>query len=444
MYGTMLLNLCASLFFLADCQCLFQVRYRSQKTHALSVQLPSDVSGKSLADIQDLARDLKFYMPDPTAKCHANLSDPVGFRPSIPEALSVDPGTGILAPVRRWLWANNENNFDSYVRHRLACSSSLVGSAEEADFCYPTCDAHQSLSLTKVKDEAEWMMSFCFEIPSARRAGWWNCESVCFQPEAYMECHIEVPYLHGVSWPSPYSDAPWESDFARKTMLVYFGGIARGHQRSKTLRMMEAAASNISGDSPESIFLSHLVHEKGNEISEHFTPPFYREAWELYASANFSWHPHGDTPTRRAVYDSIMFGCVPVVEETAAILYRRLFNGIMWSEISIPIEQVFVIIPAGMEQDGEGIVKLLASMSAVEIEQRRRNVALIAPFLQWGWNAPSDAFLMALGSFGSAAPKPLEGAESLLKALILRNNRTATDMNNSIRSTNTAKFDKHR
>mmetsp|Transcript_146456 Transcript_146456/g.255415 ORF Transcript_146456/g.255415 Transcript_146456/m.255415 type:complete len:438 (-) Transcript_146456:107-1420(-) len=418
----LLLKLLASWVLLADCQCLFQVRSHSRKTHALTMPSPSALSSQALVDIQNLALDLKFFMPASISECEANTSDTDGSVPSFLDALSVDTEDGVLAPVRTWLWANDERRVDSYIRRRLACSSSLVGSPEEADFCYPSCDAYESLYLTKPKkrhstkpkEKNQWMMTFCFEIPVARRFSWGNCAAVCFRPEAYTECQIEVPYLHGISWPSIYSNAPWEFDFARTVMLVYFGGVARGHDREETLQMIQAAASDMNDVSPESIFVSHLVEEDGNNISGQFTPPFYRTAWELYASANFSWHPHGDTPTRRAVYDSLMFGCVPVIEETASIIYSRLFNGLLWSESNIQIQDAFVIIPAGMEQDGTGIVKLLASISASEIEQRRRNLAKIAPVLQWGWNGPSDAFRMAMGSYLSAVPKPLENAADLL------------------------------
>ena len=52
----------------------------------------------------------------------------------------------------------------------------------------------------------------------------------------------------------------------------------------------------------------------------------YITAWELYAQSVFCLQPPGDSPTRRAFYDSLLFGCIPVISKSAAESYTYLFG----------------------------------------------------------------------------------------------------------------------
>jgi hypothetical protein len=47
---------------------------------------------------------------------------------------------------------------------------------------------------------------------------------------------------------------------------------------------------------------------------------------EVYANSQFALIWRGDTPTRRAFYQAIANGCIPVVNESSAEMYKRLFN----------------------------------------------------------------------------------------------------------------------
>ena len=62
---------------------------------------------------------------------------------------------------------------------------------------------------------------------------------------------------------------------------------------------------------------------------------FFIESWEIYATSVFSWQPAGDTPTRRAFYDSVMFGCIPVIAHGVSEIYAELFQGLAWQDFSI-------------------------------------------------------------------------------------------------------------
>jgi len=70
-------------------------------------------------------------------------------------------------------------------------------------------------------------------------------------------------------------------------------------------------------------------------MNERETSEFFLDAWELYATSYFSWQPQGDTPTRRAFYDSWMLGCIPVIDETAAEVYEQLFKGLAFQDYAL-------------------------------------------------------------------------------------------------------------
>lgn len=370
----------------------------------------------------DPVQPLKFYLPAGESACG-------GFFQT-----RIDPGQGILKDFSGWLWLLTEEHVDEYILHRLACSSTLVNSVEEADLCYPSCTATSSLvsqmlqrhaeyvshrtqpnrtSPSVNRNHLEWMPTGCFEVPPHRKDDWWSCPSVCIQPEAEDACAVEVPYLHGIVWPSPedpwdYQSAPWDYNFERTKTLAFVGCDQRGHltasQRSEALDGFRAQASVYNAESPETVFSPYIINEpEGVHANDWYaygrTPEFYLTAWEQYASAHFSWQPHGDTPTRRAVYDSVMFGCIPVICSAAAEIFRHLFNGALWKEAAI--EDVFVIIPEGQENDGKAILDLVMSIPPDAVASRRSRLQRVARALQWGRHTPgdNDALLTALQSF---------------------------------------------
>jgi len=269
----------------------------------------------------------------------------------------------------------------------------------------------------------KYMPGACLEVPLQRRSSWLNCSYVCLQPESNPEdpCSVETPYMHGVMWPSPEQVGderdivpPWEVNFTRTTMLAFVGsdrGIgAPGHQevgREIILRTLHDEASRMSRNpsvnvpSPETLFTAQADHNVDPIGDRNITAQFFIDAWELYASADFCWCPHGDTPTRRAVYDAIMFGCLPVVDKWGAEYYSRLFNGVLWRDFNVG--DVFIVMPEGTESDGQLILRKLVTIPATEIELRRRSLKQIATSLQWGEHTPGgrDAFLLALTAISS-------------------------------------------
>lgn len=413
----------------------------------------------NLSSIAQRARNLKFYMPLHGKTCDNTVFPNISAVPESstkrllptemwPILASGSPTS--LNAVGDWLWVIGIESNDHYIQHRLACSGSLVNSAEEADLCYPSCNPDSSRwhrakddvwntdvwhndvwqrALAFSQDEigasrTMWMDQFNFEVPQNKRDSWSTCRKITIRPEATFEkhdvdrsirrsCYVEAPYLHGVMWPRPTEDhpvsqAPWDVNFGRETLLTFVGDNVRGilSNRSQTINAMWQEAERLNPMETRSVFNPFEMHY-GKDNSFYVTgqvSEFYVQAWSFYATANFSWQPRGDTPTRRAVYDSLMFGCIPVIETRAVPFYRNLYKGKIWTAwTDFDLEDVFVVIPEGKEMDGPAILNMVYSMPLEEVAERRERLRSIASKLQWSAYTPDgeDALSMALMSLMS-------------------------------------------
>ena len=131
---------------------------------------------------------------------------------------------------------------------------------------------------------------------------------------------------------------------------------------------------------------------------------FYARVWRVYAGADFSLQPPGDTATRRGFYDSWMHGCIPVLTIHSAVQYVSLFNGLLFRDMAEFNRSAVVVDPKVLMGHGAQLLKYLATMGKVEIAARRRRMRELAPAMQWRLgrdvsNAePLDALQLALMS----------------------------------------------
>lgn len=388
-------------------------------------------------------RDLKFYMQGGNRTCEETAD-----RDAADNVLNhqrIEPGEGPLQACRDWLSAVNDGDSELYIQHRLTCHHTLVASPQEADLCYPSCtDGLQfstkaaGISSLGARPSFEgvqkrgWGLP-CFEVPLLKRGEWSNCSNICLTIELFDDdletlggqdgvgnCVVEVPYVTGVSWPLEQQNnvlsAPWMQDFNRTTMLAFVGAEDRGSvggqgdewegavKRGEILQEMQSEASKINEDWTNHVFVAQVINGSDLQWDWSQVGPserFWIDAWSLYASSNFSWQPHGDTATRRAFFDAVLFGSIPVIDTKALDAYRTLFLGKLWR--GTRVEDVFVVIPEGKEKDGAFIINMVAAIPPEEIDMRRRRLKQLAPALQWSANTPGgvDAFLMALGVFRS-------------------------------------------
>jgi len=365
--------------------------------------------------------NLRIYVPG-SRTCNSTAMAALQYVPSASKFSREEiTSTSALKDVLSWLWCHNEYVFTDYVAQRLLCTATVVAHPDDADVCFPSCnvregggDSSQQLTQLQPPDLSQEMRpySFVLEIPHNEIMSWNGCKTIHFGPEVHLEnpCAMVVPYMHGISWPiSPHDNSnstlpPWFINWninSRSYLLTYVGGLWRGHNRSSTYYEMVQQAKLISPTNPQSVvkapfaWANHSVELHGHSL--------YLSAWEAYAEAMFAWMPHGDYPTRGAFFQSLMLGCIPVIESAAARYYSKLFNGTLFSKTNFGLQDVALIIPEGAEQDGSQILNLVTSVLQTEYSQRRDRIALIAEYLQWGWGGPHDAFKTALDAFGLGA-----------------------------------------
>ena len=101
---------------------------------------------------------------------------------------------------------------------------------------------------------------------------------------------------------------------------------------------------------------------------------------EHMASSVFCAMPAGDSPTRRALYEAVQLGCIPVIFRERS--YGRLLPSSAeindMSKYSVFVEETDLI-----NGIGEGLIKRLERITPREIHRMQRHIRGIAPKLQW-------------------------------------------------------------
>ena len=265
-----------------------------------------------------------------------------------------------------------------------------------------------------------------------------NCSKIAIAPEKDANnkaipsnCMIYTPYFHGIhahNIDKLQKDQipPWEMKFKRKYLLTFVGSVYRYHdQRAHVVKSFIDSNSNKTNNSNKSSGSSgskSQLNPKNPELITFYSPfilsthsdekaqgwgkdDFYIRIWHAYAYSHFSWHPHGDTATRRAFFDSWMFGCIPIIDRKAAYAYQKLYDGILfaanqqqggylegikqtstqWKESTKRfIEDIVIVLPDNIMYDGDKVIAHLQSLSKEEIQCRRSRLRQLAPLLQWG------------------------------------------------------------
>ena len=100
-----------------------------------------------------------------------------------------------------------------------------------------------------------------------------------------------------------------------------------------------------------------------------------------YADATFCLQPGDDTATRAGFYQSIVYGCIPVVfsHESRVRLYAA---SLAFADV-IPYSELWVHIPEAKVMAGEDIVEMLRNVSAEAIEARQELLRRFGPMLDF-------------------------------------------------------------
>jgi Exostosin family len=102
--------------------------------------------------------------------------------------------------------------------------------------------------------------------------------------------------------------------------------------------------------------------------------------YAAYALGVFSVQPAGDTPKRRALYDAILMGAIPVMEEGSVYTFP--------SETLLPVREAILFLPA--KQMRTGLISALQAVPPELISRLRKFGARVARALQVRDSTPPD------------------------------------------------------
>jgi hypothetical protein len=256
-----------------------------------------------------------------------------------------------------------------------------------------------------------------------------------------ISCTVATPYQHSVYMPTYQPQVrsfPWsfprrrtallgkkfirysvstvlKTDFSScfPLFLAFYGGVRHYNSRLDALRSMDNYAQNHKSQHPlgmKDLFITSDYSFRGQSDVKLRAEGYHPEGlnldvldkahlvrgWEMYAISIFSWHPHGDTPTRRAFYDSWMFGCIPVISKSCSFDYEQIFHGMLFTDT--PLSEIAVYVDDEIMFDGPKLLQHLSSISSDEVNKRRAKLALLAPRLQWGYRGSEDSLRIFFAS----------------------------------------------
>ena len=179
-----------------------------------------------------------------------------------------------------------------------------------------------------------------------------------------------APHLFSVPYPAAVHawgahSRPWEASEERPTLAAYVGGDRNG--TFSYLRPKIAALCDAS-DACE----THVPHEGHRVCGVRCVPGLRRTMMR----ATFCLQPGGDSPYRKSVFDAALAGCIPVV------FSQQLARVAPWQRGNFP--EHFVVLSGAAVQRGEiDVMRYLASIPQTKIQELRRNLAGVAPMLQY-------------------------------------------------------------
>jgi len=114
------------------------------------------------------------------------------------------------------------------------------------------------------------------------------------------------------------------------------------------------------------------------------------KAKDIYYDSLFSWQPEGDTPTRRGFYESILCGCIPIINITSFNIYKKLLIG------EENVKNIAIIIDDANYYNGNYVFNYLLGLNKDKIMEYRNNINKIKDRLQWNIFNNENAFIDAI------------------------------------------------
>lgn len=222
------------------------------------------------------------------------------------------------------------------------------------------------------------------------RPAWDFSQDPAADPPIWGTSFLELPEFYNVTalvlesraWPWQEQAIPYPTSFHPPNLPLLESWIARARRSRRTTLMMFSGGGGSPNSAPNirrsiraecenRTSLCEIV-DCSNGVCEHDPIRFIRPMLR----ASFCLQPPGDTPTRRATFDGIVAGCIPVFfeEATARAQYGwHLPPAEEYRSFSVHIPKEDVV--AG----GLSIADVLLGIPAGEVDRMREKVLEVAP-----------------------------------------------------------------
>ena len=180
---------------------------------------------------------------------------------------------------------------------------------------------------------------------------------------------ISVPFPSGYHWHDGIKNLPWDLSLSsqRNLTAVYLGSTKTLNPYHTKIRRAMTAQCNASTE-------CHWMQIGHSSIDTNIA-----DFLSVYKRSKFCLCPPGDDPARKAVFDAIISGCIPVIFEVAT-----LYNQYPWHIGEQTALDVSVSIPGGQVKNGKlDFMSVLLAISPEVIRKKQEALALLAPRVQY-------------------------------------------------------------
>ena len=243
------------------------------------------------------------------------------------------------------------------------------------------------------------------EITDLKRQGFTlenikNNKKIVFNIEnekGFVSADIPIPYFTGL-YTKPNIDNKLkftELSNKKKYLLSYIGGVWRGPRDNNNIPKRKLAIdvffslNKKNTEKYKELFFAPLIantHKQEGELGWN-KGSFGIKAKDIYYDSLFSWQPEGDTPTRRGFYESILCGCIPIINITSFNIYKKLLIG------EENVKNIAIIIDDANYYNGNYVFNYLLGLNEDKIMEYRNNINKIKDRLQWNIFNNENAFI---------------------------------------------------
>lgn len=247
-----------------------------------------------------------------------------------------------------------------------------------------------------------------------------NCAFTCYWMDSTKgdSRFISVPFPSGYHWSESMVDIPWlannQTRSIRNMTAVYLGSTQTLNPAHTKIRR---AMTSQCTESKHCHWMQIGHSSIDNNLADFLT---------IYRRSIFCLCPPGDDPARKALFDIILSGCIPVIFEVAT-----LYNQYPWHIGEETALDISVSIPGGQVRTGKiKFMDILLKISPEVIRKKQDAIARLAPRIQY--SIPPLQYLSNISDATTWDPPFPDGVDMLVSGLFERSHRIINNQSGGV------------